>query len=89
MSKVLFTPGRQADNVVQSSSENDKVRGGAVGEGGWVAMNGPATHLARYDPALGRVPTRVAQALFSGEDWVTTEDLAITTALEADRKSVV
>ena len=54
-----------------------------MGEGGWVAMNGPATHLARYDPALGRVPTRVAQALFSGEDWVTTEDLAITTALEA------
>ena len=48
-----------------------------------MAMNGPATHLARYDPALGRVPTRVAQALFSGEDWVTTEDLAITTALEA------
>ena len=58
-------------------------RGGGVGEGGCVAMNGPSTHLARYDPALGRVPTRVAQALFSGEDWVTTADLAIATALEA------
>jgi integrase len=46
-------------------------------------MNGPPGGLARYDPALGRVPTRVAQALFFGEDWVTTEDLAITTALEA------
>ena len=46
-------------------------------------MNGPPGGLARYDPTLGRVPTRVAQALFAGEDWVTTEDLAITTALEA------
>jgi integrase/recombinase XerD len=54
-----------------------------VGEVGYVAMNGLSTHLARYDPALGRVPTRVAQALFSGEDWVTTADLAITTALDA------
>ena len=43
----------------------------------------PPAGTAHYSPALGRVPTAIAQALFGGEDWVTTEDLAITTALEA------
>ena len=46
-------------------------------------MTSTPTALSRYDPALGRVPTRVAQALFSGEDWLHTEDLAIVTALAA------
>ena len=49
-------------------------------------MNGslvPIRNATVYDPALGRVPTRVAQALFAGEEWVTIDDLAITTAIEA------
>ena len=37
----------------------------------------------RFDPALGRLPSTVAHALFRGDDWLATADLSITTALEA------
>jgi len=36
-----------------------------------------------FDPALGRVPTAIAYALFSDAEWVSTQNPAITTALEA------
>jgi len=37
----------------------------------------------RFDPALGRLPAALAQALFQGDGWVASEELAIVTALAA------
>lgn len=42
-----------------------------------------AALVANFDPALGRLPTAVAYALFSEEDWVSTNNPAILTALDA------
>lgn len=36
----------------------------------------PRAGTTHDSPTLGRVPTAIAQALFSGEGWMTTEDLA-------------
>jgi integrase len=36
-----------------------------------------------FDSGLGRLPTAIAQALFRGDGWVASEDLAIATALAA------
>jgi hypothetical protein len=38
---------------------------------------------ARVDPALGRLPGAVADALLRGDAWRSTVDLSITTALAA------
>jgi integrase/recombinase XerD len=42
-----------------------------------------AAPVANFDPALGRLPTAVAYALFADAHWVSTQNPAIATALEA------
>jgi integrase len=42
-----------------------------------------ALPAGRFDPALGRLPAALAQALFQGDGWVASEELAILTALAA------
>ncbi len=37
----------------------------------------------RLDPLLNRLPSAVAWALFRGDDWLSTSDLGLTTAIEA------
>jgi len=39
--------------------------------------------LAPFDPGLGRLPAAAAHALFHGESWAASEELAIATALAA------
>jgi len=43
----------------------------------------PVPGTARYDAALGRVPTMVARAFYDADSWLTTTDPAITTAIDA------